>query len=79
MDFLVKRVLPDKESVFIVGDTYTATITEMDFKYKGVDSMEIYLRDNRVDMDGLWSTNEFNKEFCVVECAELGLVTQPLK
>ncbi len=67
MDFQVMRVLPDHENVFIVGDIYTATIIEMDFKYKGVDSMEIHLRDKRVDMGGLWSTKDFNNEFSILK------------
>ncbi len=66
MNFLVKRIKPDDEGIFIAGDTYTATITEMDFKYKGEDSMEVYVRDERVDIECLWSTKDFSNEFAIV-------------
>ena len=63
MEFNVARVTHDVEGVFIVGEIYQAKIQELDFEWKGVDSMEIYLKSERVDMDGIWSTSDFNKEF----------------
>ena len=67
MYFVAKRVTNDPEGTFVVGKEYLANITDMDFEYKGIDSMELHLSGNGVDMEGLWGTSEFQKEFSVVK------------
>jgi len=66
MIFHVVRVTEDKEGVFIVGDIYLAQITELDFIYEKKDSMEIHLKNERVDLEGLWATSDFEREFNIL-------------
>ena len=65
MKFIAQRVLPCPEGVFVVGDKYLAEITAMDFEFRGVDSMEIYMKNKDFDGEGLWSTEDFRKEFSI--------------
>lgn len=67
MQFHVKRLLVDYEHVFKVGKVYLAEITEMDFEYKGVrDQMNVWLKSESVDMEGMWTAKEFAHEFQIV-------------
>ena len=61
--FSVRRATPDLDGVFIVGDLYEATITELDFLFKGRDSMTVHLRSDEVDLEGLWATEDFSRDF----------------
>jgi len=65
IEFYVKRVTEDKENVFVIGEVYLAQITEMDFIWEDRDSMNVWLANEKVDIEGLWAVSDFEKEFLI--------------
>jgi len=65
IEFSVERLLPDSEDVFVMGDIYSVTITKMDFEFCGDECMTVHIKNNDVDIEGLWSVKDFKKEFSI--------------